>query len=133
MGTRLQFGPFELDAVSGELWRAGRKLRLQDKPVKLLLALLHRPGELVERAELQRELWPGENELDLEDGLNTAVRKLREALGDSAETPQFLETIRRRGYRWIAPVVANTVAGAATGAKPASAAATGAASASAPA
>ncbi|MGH9482506.1 MAG: winged helix-turn-helix domain-containing protein [Terriglobales bacterium] len=102
MAAALQFGAFELDPATGELRRDGVRLRLQEKPLRLLLALLRQPGELVTRAELQKELWPGESFLDFEDGLNTAVRKLREALGDSAETPRYLETIPRRGYRWIA-------------------------------
>src|SRR5262249_49907831 len=98
-----RFGTFEADSVTGELRRAGRPVGLQDQPFRLLLALLERPAESVARAELREKLW-GETPVDFEEGLNTAVRKLRDALGDSASNPRFIETLPRRGYRFIAPV-----------------------------
>jgi eukaryotic-like serine/threonine-protein kinase len=98
-----RFGTFEADSVAGELRRAGRPVGLQEQPFRLLLALLDRPAEIVTRAELREKLW-GETHVDFEEGLNTAVRKLRDALGDSASNPRFIETLPRRGYRFIAPV-----------------------------
>ncbi len=98
-----RFGTFEADSVTGELRRAGRPVGLQEQPFRLLLALLDRPAEIVTRAELREKLW-GETHVDFEEGLNTAVRKLRDALGDSASNPRFIETLPRRGYRFIAPV-----------------------------
>src|SRR6188472_2455602 len=99
----VRFGMFEVDLVSRELRRAGRPVGLQEQPFRLLLALLERPAEIVTRAELREKLW-GETHVDFEEGLNTAVRKLRDALGDSASNPRFIETLPRRGYRFIAPV-----------------------------
>jgi DNA-binding winged helix-turn-helix (wHTH) protein/tetratricopeptide (TPR) repeat protein len=99
---RLHFGRFVYDASAGEITRQGVRVRIQDKPLKLLQLFLRRPGELVTRAELQKELWPDAAFLDFEDGLNTAIRKLREALGDAADKPRYLETVPRHGYRWIA-------------------------------
>jgi Tol biopolymer transport system component/DNA-binding winged helix-turn-helix (wHTH) protein len=98
-----RFGTFEADSATGELRRAGRPVGLQEQPFRLLLALLERPAEIVTRAELREKLW-GETHVDFEEGLNTAVRKLRDALGDSASNPRFVETLPRRGYRFIAPV-----------------------------
>src|SRR5258706_8901730 len=101
----LCFGSFEVDLASGELRRQGLKIRLQDQPLRLLALLLERAGEVVSREELRDKLWPADTFVDFDHSLNTAVRKLREALGDSAETPRYVETIPRRGYRFIAPVV----------------------------
>ncbi len=98
-----RFGTFEADPGTGELRRGGRPVGLQEQPFRLLLALLERPGDIVTRAELRERLW-GETHVDFEEGLNTAVRKLREVLGDSASNPRFVETLPRRGYRFIAPV-----------------------------
>lgn len=98
-----RFGAFELDPRSGELRRDGQRLPLQDQPFRLLSILLERPGDVVTREELRERLWPSEF-VDFEHGLNTAVRKLRAALGDSADEPRFIETLARRGYRFIAPV-----------------------------
>ena len=84
-----RFGTFEADSVTGELRRAGRPVGLQEQPFRLLLALLERPAEIVTRAELREKLW-GETHVDFEEGLNTAVRKLRDALGDSASNPRFI-------------------------------------------
>jgi TolB-like protein/DNA-binding winged helix-turn-helix (wHTH) protein len=99
-----RFGPFELDLRSGELRREGVRLRIQEQPLQILLMLIERSGEVVTRDELRERLWPTDF-VDFEHGLNTAVRKLRESLGDSAERPRFVETLARRGYRFIVPVV----------------------------
>ena len=100
----VRFGLFELDARSGELRRSGVLVSLQDQPLKLLQCLLERPGELVTRDELRGRLWPGDTFVDFDQGLNAAVRRLREALSDSADAPRFIQTLPRRGYRFIAPV-----------------------------
>jgi len=100
----LCFGSFEVDTLSGELRRQGLKIRLQDQPFRLLVLLLGRAGDVVTREELREQLWPADTYVDFDHSLNTAVRKLREALGDSAETPRYVETVARRGYRFIAPV-----------------------------
>ena len=100
----VRFGVFELDVRSGELRRAGVRVNLQDQPLKVLECLLERPGELVTREELRQRLWPGDTFVDFEQGVNAAVKRLRETLADSAETPRFVETLHRRGYRFIAPV-----------------------------
>ena len=112
----IRFGAFELDPTSGELLKRGVRFRLRDKPLQVLLALLERPGETVTRQELQHRLWPGDTFVEFENGLNNAVSRLRDALGDSADTPRYIETLPRRGYRFIAPLepaapgVADTVA-----------------------
>ena len=100
----LGFGSFEVDIVSGELRRQGVKIRLQDQPFRLLVLLLERAGDVVTREEVREKLWPADTYVDFDHSLNTAVRKLREALGDSAEAPRYVETLARRGYRFIAPV-----------------------------
>src|SRR5262245_48548165 len=100
----LCFGSFEVDVASGELRRQGLKIRLQDQPFRLLVLLLEHAGDVVTREEVRERLWPADTFVDFDHSLNTAVRKLREALGDSAETPRYVETIARRGYRFIAPV-----------------------------
>jgi DNA-binding winged helix-turn-helix (wHTH) protein len=102
---RLQFGPFEFDVAAGELYRLGRRVRLQEQPRQVLAALLERPGEIATREELRERLWTTDTFVDFEHGLNTAIKKVRQALGDSAEAPEFIETLARRGYRFIAPVV----------------------------
>ena len=102
--TPLRFGVFELDLQSGELRRKGVKVRLADQPRQILQLLLERPGELVTREQLRERLWTEGTFVDFETGLNTAVRKLREALDDSAANPRFIERVPRRGYRFIAPV-----------------------------
>lgn len=104
----VRFGAFEVDLHAGELRKRGVKIRLQDKPFQLLYALLEQPGELVARDELQRRLWPSGTFVDFDGSLNTAAGKLRGALSDSAENPRFVETLPRRGYRFIAPVVEET-------------------------
>jgi TolB-like protein/DNA-binding winged helix-turn-helix (wHTH) protein len=100
----LCFGSFEVDIASGELRRQGLKIRLQDQPFRLLVLLLDHAGDVVAREKVRETLWPADTYVDFDHSLNTAVRKLREALGDSAETPRYIETIARRGYRFIAPV-----------------------------
>jgi len=101
----LRFSVFEVDLRSGELRKSGVKIKLQDQPFRLLRILLDHPGELVTRDELQRQIWPSDTFVDFDHGLNTAVKRLREALGDTAETPRFIETLPKRGYRFIAPLV----------------------------
>jgi len=104
---RLSFGTFEVDRESGELFNRGSLLHLQEKPLQLLLLLLEHPAQIVFREDLQRRLWPDGTNVDFDKGLNTAVKKLRYALGDSPDKPVFIETIPRRGYRFIAPVSGN--------------------------
>ncbi len=98
---RLSFDEFEVDLRSGELWERGNRLRLQDQPFQVLRALLERRGEVVTRDELKQTLWPADTFVDFDDGLNTAVSKIRDVLGDSAEKPRYIETIPRRGYRFM--------------------------------
>ncbi len=98
------FGVFELDLSAGELRKNGRKLRLQEQPFQILALLLERAGDVVTREELRQKLWPADTFVDFDHGLNTAVNKLRELLGDSASSPRFIETLARRGYRFMAPV-----------------------------
>jgi TolB-like protein/DNA-binding winged helix-turn-helix (wHTH) protein len=105
----IRFGVFEADLRTGELRRKGRQLRLQEQPFQVLLLLLARPGELVTREELRQKLWPADTFVDFEHGLNKAISKLRDALGDDRETPLYIQTLPRRGYRFIAPVSANPV------------------------
>ena len=101
----LRFGIFEVDLRAGELRKGGLKIRLQEQPFQVLGILLERPGEVVTREELQKTLWPQDTFVDFDHGVNTAINKIRQALGDSAENPRFVETVARRGYRFIAPVV----------------------------
>ncbi len=102
---RVRIGLFEVDFGSAEVHREGRKVPLQEQPFRVLAMLLERPGEIVSREELQARLWPSDTYVGFDEGLNTAIRKLRVAFGDSAENPRFVETLPRRGYRLIAPVV----------------------------
>jgi cholera toxin transcriptional activator len=99
-----RFGVFELDLNAGELRKSGVKLRLQGQPFQVLALLLERAGEVVAREELQQKLWPADTFVDFDHSLNTAINKVREALGDSASSPRYIETLARRGYRFIAPV-----------------------------
>jgi DNA-binding winged helix-turn-helix (wHTH) protein len=103
------FGPFEVDLTSGEVRKHGFKVRLQEKPFQLLAALLKQPGELVPRDELHQALWPDNHFVEFDHNLNNAINKLRKALCDSSEEPRYLETLLRRGYRFIAPVSWNGV------------------------
>ena len=100
-----KFGPFEVDVRSRELRLKGTRSRIQDNPLTVLLLLLERKGEVVTREELKQRLWPSDTFVEADDGLNTAVRKLREVLGDSSENPIYIETIPRRGYRFIGEVL----------------------------
>jgi cholera toxin transcriptional activator len=99
-----RFGVFELDLAAGELRKNGSKLRLQEQPFQMLALLLERAGDVVTREELRQKLWPADTFVDFDHSLNTAVNKLRETLGDSASSPRYIETMARRGYRFIAPV-----------------------------
>ena len=99
----VRFGVFELDLRSGELRKSGARLNLQQQPLQLLSVLLEQPGELVTREELHKRLWPDDTFVDFEHGLNAAVKRLRDTLGDSADSPRFVETVPRRGYRFVAP------------------------------
>jgi TolB-like protein/DNA-binding winged helix-turn-helix (wHTH) protein/Tfp pilus assembly protein PilF len=101
-----KFGVFEVDLRSGELRKAGTRVKLHDQPFQVLAMLLDRPGELVTREEIRQKLWPGDTFVDFDHGLNSAVNRLRDALGDSADTPRFIETLPRRGYRFIATLTA---------------------------
>jgi cholera toxin transcriptional activator len=105
-----RFGLFELDLSAGELRKSGAKLRLQGQPFQVLALLLERAGEVVTREELQQKLWPSDTFVDFDHSLNTAINKVREALGDSASSPRYVETLARRGYRFIAPVQTDTPA-----------------------
>src|SRR5687767_330443 len=107
---RIRFGPFEADAAAGELRSNGRLIRLQEQPFQVLLALLDRAGEVITREELRQRLWSDETFGDFDQGLNTAINKLREALGDSAASPKFVETVPKRGYRFIHAVELETPA-----------------------
>ncbi len=109
--SRVAFGTFEADLVSGELYKAGFRVKLQSQPFRVLVALLERPGEVVTREELQLRLWSKDTTVDFDHSLGTAINKLREALGDSADNPRFVETLARRGYRFIAPVIGSAPAG----------------------
>jgi DNA-binding winged helix-turn-helix (wHTH) protein/Tol biopolymer transport system component len=100
----IRFGIFEVDLRAGQLRRNGLKVRLQEQPFQVLAMLLERPGEVVTREDLHARLWPADTFVDFDQGLNAAVKRLRDALGDSAEHPRFVETLPRRGYRFLAPV-----------------------------
>ena len=100
---RLRFGVFEADLRTGELTKHGKRLRLQEQPFRLLTILLEKPGELVTREELHSRLWP-RTTVDFDHGVNKAIGKVRDALGDSAGNPRFIETVARRGYRFLADV-----------------------------
>jgi Tol biopolymer transport system component/DNA-binding winged helix-turn-helix (wHTH) protein len=102
--SKFVFGLYEIDVQTGELWKAGHRIKLQSQPFKVLAALLARPGQVVTREELQLQLWGKDTVVDFDHSLGTAINKIREALGDSADNPRFVETLARRGYRFIAPV-----------------------------
>jgi cholera toxin transcriptional activator len=99
----VRFGVFAVDLAAGELRKNGARIRLQEQPFQILVFLLERPGEVVTREELRQKLWPADTFVDFDHSLNTAVNKLREALGDSASSPRYVETLARRGYRFLAP------------------------------
>jgi DNA-binding winged helix-turn-helix (wHTH) protein/Tol biopolymer transport system component len=102
--SKLTFGLFEVDLESGEIWKAGFRVKLQSQPFKVLAALLERPGQIVTREDLQLRLWGRDTVVDFDHSLGTAINKIREALGDSADNPRYIETLAKRGYRFIAPV-----------------------------
>jgi DNA-binding winged helix-turn-helix (wHTH) protein/Tol biopolymer transport system component len=110
-GSRLRFGQFELDRPEEKLLKRGFPVHLENQPLQILATLLEHPGELVSREELRARLWPDRTYVDFDEGLNTAIKRLRYALGDSAENPVFIETVPRRGYRFIAPVQFGQVEG----------------------
>src|SRR5215472_11033797 len=103
-GGVVRFKDFEADIRTGELRKRGRRVRLSEQPFQILTMLLEQPGELVTREELQKRLWPADTFVELDLSLNAAIKKLRQALGDDAESPRYIETMPRRGYRFIAPV-----------------------------
>jgi DNA-binding winged helix-turn-helix (wHTH) protein len=107
-----RFGLFEADMGTGELRKAGVRLRLQEQPFQVLALFLERPGEVISREEIQKKLWPSGTFVDFDHSLNTAINKIREVLGDSASNPQFVETLAKRGYRFIAPVSSGTAVAA---------------------
>src|ERR1700739_3708040 len=109
--SSVQFGVYEADVDEGELRKAGVRIKVQQQPFKVLQALLEHPGELVTREQLRDRIWPGTSYGDFDQAVNVAVAKLRTALGDSADNPRFIETIPRRGYRFIAPVHRNARSG----------------------
>ena len=97
----VRFDVFEVDLRAGELYKSGRKIKLQVLPFQALVMLLERPGEVVTRKEFEKKLWPGDTFVDFDHGLNTAIKKLRQALGDDGEKLRFVETLPKRGYRFI--------------------------------
>ena len=101
---RVRFGPFEVDLRTAELFKDGARVRLQEQPFQVLAMLLERPGELVTRDALRQRLWPADTFVDFDHSLNTAINKLRDVLGDSAAEPRYIETLARRGYRFVAVV-----------------------------
>src|SRR4051812_8848233 len=104
-----RFGVFEANPLSGELQRKGARLKLQEQPFQLLILLLENAGELVGREIICQRLWPGNTFVDFDASLSVAVGKLREALGDAATNPRFIETVPRRGYKFLAPVTIHAV------------------------
>jgi len=102
--TTIRFGEFELDQAAGELRRDGTRVRLQEQPLQVLQILVEHPGKIIPREELQRRIWPSDTFVDFDHGINNAIKRLREALGDTAETPRFIETLPRRGYRFLQPL-----------------------------
>jgi DNA-binding winged helix-turn-helix (wHTH) protein len=123
-GRPISFGPFELDAVQGELRKRGVRVKLQEQPFQILQILLEHPGKLVTRDDLRNRIWPADTFVDFDKGLYNAIKKLRESLGDEAGTPRYIETVPKRGYRFIAPLNGGSpIAGAANGGSPANASA----------
>ena len=102
--SRVQLGAFELDLKAGELCKGARKIRLQEQPFQILLMLVERSGEVVTHDEIKKKLWPNDTVVEFDDSIHTALKKLRQALGDAADNPKYVETVARRGYRLIVPV-----------------------------
>jgi TolB-like protein/Tfp pilus assembly protein PilF len=98
---RVRFGSFEIDEIAGELRKDGAKIRLQEQPFQILQILLEHPGDVITREDLRKRVWPSDTFVDFDHGINNAIKRLREALGDTAETPRYVETLPRRGYRFI--------------------------------
>src|SRR5215471_9959718 len=108
--TVFRFGTFEVDVRAGELRKQGVKVRIQGQPLHLLTVLMQRAGEVVTRDELRSQIWHSDTFVDFDNGLNTSINRLREALGESADNPRFIETLPRRGYRFIAPITVDNPA-----------------------
>jgi len=108
----IRFGEFELDVRAGELRQGERRIRLQEQPLQILLMLLEHPGEVVTREEVRKRLWPNDTIVEFEHSIGTAIKKLRQALGDDADTPQYVETLPRRGFRFIFPLDSRSGLGA---------------------
>ncbi len=108
---RTRFGAFEVDLRAGEVYKHGIRLKLQDQPFQVLAVLLEHASDVVTREELHQKLWPADTFVDFDTGLNSAIKKLRDVLGDSAEEPRYIETLPRRGYRFIAHVENGDLAG----------------------
>src|SRR5215467_3016062 len=106
MPHKVRFGPFELDLRAGELREHDVKIRLQEQPFQILLMLLQHPGEVVTREEIRKRLWPNDTIVEFDHSIGTAIKKLRQALGDDAGTSRYVETLPRRGYRFIFPACA---------------------------
>src|ERR1700687_2165051 len=102
--TIVRFGVYELDLQAGVLRKNGMRIRCQEQPLQVLAALLERPGELITREELRKRVWPEDTFVDFDHALNTAVKKIRAALNDDADSPRYIETVPRRGYRFVASV-----------------------------
>ena len=100
----MRFGSFELDQHAGELSKDGTRVRLQEKPLQILRMLVEEPGKIITREELRQKIWPSDTFVDFDHGINNAVKRLRTALGDIAETPRYIETLPRRGYRFIGKI-----------------------------
>src|SRR5882724_7166500 len=100
----LRFGVFEVDLRAGELRKQGKRIKVQEQPLQVLATLLQNSGDVVTREELRAQIWPEDTFVDFDNSLNTSINKLREALGDSADNPRFIETLPRRGYRFLVPV-----------------------------
>jgi DNA-binding winged helix-turn-helix (wHTH) protein len=111
---RLRFGHFSLDLRAGELYKRGKKVKVQLLPLQLLGALLEKPGEVISREELKSKLWPADTFVDFEHGLNTAIKKLRQALGDNPAKPALIQTLPKKGYRFIGRLEANGATSPAT-------------------
>src|SRR5215471_13340117 len=101
---KLRFGPFELEPRSGELRKYGTRIRLQQQSFRILLMLLDRPGEVVSRGDIRLQLWPNNTIVEFDHSINAAIKRLRSALGESAEEPRYVETVARRGYRFLGNV-----------------------------
>src|SRR5246127_2524753 len=104
----VRFGAYELDHQAGKLRKDGVRIRLQEQPLHILRILLEQPGRIVAREDLRQKIWPSDTFVDFDHGINNAIKRLREALGDTTETPRFVETLPRRGYRFIAPIEEDT-------------------------